>query len=217
LIYYKICRESSDGTTVSFSRRALDGALRFEHIQFKMPNEPSHISTTPISISDNYDFWEKISAIEYAELRNSIEFRTVCGYTPWGSWADGVFWKDIVYESAIKELDCELDGKKSFTVTLAVSDIREHPAHNGGAPDSINCKSVCDISTASLQTRFSGPLLVLVPDICFWLPWGRVPDSHLLGDERFLVHALNDRLVVYCFDKSLNMSYNGAESRRLRP
>jgi hypothetical protein len=181
-----------------------------------MPKEPSDISTPPIAISDNSDFGEMISATEYTELRNSIEFRNVCGYTPRDSRADGVFWKNILYESTIDEVNHQL-GKNSYAVRLAVSDLREDRAHDGGALDSITRESVRNLSTMSLQTRFSGPRPVLVPDICFWHPWGRVPDSQLLGDETFLVHALNNRLVVYCFDKSLKMNYNGAESRRLRP
>ncbi|MCJ1243576.1 hypothetical protein MMC30_000773 [Trapelia coarctata] len=205
-IYYKICSsyhrvwdDPSMGATVSFSRRSLNGALHFEDLRFDMPEEPFDISNIPIAVSKNCDFRKKIDVLEYGELRNSAEFRIACGHLPSGSYTRGLIWKDFLYEGAVELVDADVMAHW-YDVMLAGKDLRDDQAQDG----------MHEVPSGKLT-----PAAVNKIGLC--LRNGTRPASYLLGDDTFLVHALNDRFVVYCFAKAVNMSYGGLESKRLRP
>lgn len=209
LIYYRMyddCgtwRNSFRRKTVSFSRRLLNGALQFEDLRFKMPEEPLDISNIPIAVSDNCNFGEKIGALEYGELRNNMTFRMVCGFWPRNSQMSGLCWKDVHYQSVIGLGEKDISGQKTaWHVGLAATDLRAKVIRDGD-----ECLYDC----------FQNSAPAAVSKIYLWLQGDKTAYSRLLGDETFLVHALNDRLVVYSFDKTLDMSYGTVESTRLRP
>ena len=205
LIHYKLVDNSDcpSGKRVSISRRALNGAFKFENLCFELPRGPSDISSITLALSDNRDFGEYVTTREYHELRNSVHYQRVCGYARRGTHIDGFFWKDVLYGSTAEHVESNQAKQCKYSVILKVDDFRNgvglRPTGGG------------DVSSSSATPSIPGP------KICLWLPPDTLVRSTLLGDEQFLVHALNDRIVVYCFDRNVNMSYGPVESTRLRP